>query len=224
MSVYNEFYKACRDGDLEGAKAIAGNPNFNISTNQDYAFRTACLHGHLAVVQWLLQVKPDIDISVSNDAAFRFACSKGHLSVAQWLLSVKPDINISENSEEVFRHACNKGHLDIARWLQTLRPYLYEVTDDGRCRVLTLTEQQEAKRRYNRTNESNLEAVLNKGLKGIAVTDITRYTSEFLNVKGGKMKRKRTKGKRTKGKRTKGKRTKGKKTQRKRRRSKRSKK
>ena len=214
MSIYTEFFKACRDGDLEGAKAIAGNPNFNISTNQDYVFRTACLHGHLAVVQWLLQVKPDIDISYLDDAAFRFACSKGHLSVAQWLLSVKPDINISENSEEVFRHACNKGHLDIARWLQTLRPYLYEVTDDGRCRVLTPTEQVESKKRYNKKNVNAIGMVYSRKLSS-GIADLTRYTSEFLKPEGGK---------RTKGKRTKGKKPKGKKTQRKRRRSKRSKK
>ena len=35
-------------------------PNINISAKNDYAFRYACLNGHLLVTQWLQSIKPNL--------------------------------------------------------------------------------------------------------------------------------------------------------------------
>jgi hypothetical protein len=193
MSItFRKFIKACQKGELEEAKAILlDNPDFNISMGNEEAFRYACSNSHLDVAQWLLQVNPDINISIYREEAFIVACLKGHLNVAQWLLQIKPSIDISAQNDLAFRYACEKGHLEVLHWLQSLRPFLYEVTDDGHCRVLTPAEQREAKRRYNITNTTNIGLVLGRKLPA-GVADITRLTSEFLNVKGGKSKRKRT--------------------------------
>lgn len=100
-------------------------PTINISYENDYAFRFACVEGHLGVAQWLLSIKPDINISANNEHAFKYTCFKGHLEVAQWLLSIKPDIDISVDNDVVFRFVCQTGDLVIAQWLQSLKPNKY---------------------------------------------------------------------------------------------------
>ena len=128
----------------------------------------------------------------NNNFAFGKACYNGDLEEAQRIFKANRDINISDHQEYAFRTACLRGHLEVARWLYTLRPYLYEVTDDGHCRVLTPEEQEEARKRYNITNTTKIGLVYNNKLRQ-AIPELTRYTSEFLHVKGkgGKRKTKR---------------------------------
>ena len=103
IKIHKQFIDACEDGNLELIQQLFYNNTINISSGNEWAFRYACLKGHLHVAQWLLSVKPDINISADNEYAFRSACRKGNLQLAQWLLSVKPDINISDRDEEAFR-------------------------------------------------------------------------------------------------------------------------
>jgi ankyrin repeat protein len=104
------------------------NFDIDISVLNEYAFRYACVNGHLHDAQWLLQNKPAIDISAYNEEVFRYACSNGHLHVAQWLLQIKPTIDISANNESAFIWACVNGHLHVSKWLVSLRPDKYKIT------------------------------------------------------------------------------------------------
>ena len=52
----------------------------------EYAFRWACVKGHLEVAKWLIETFEGIDIHAENDQAFRWACENGHLEVARWLI------------------------------------------------------------------------------------------------------------------------------------------
>ena len=55
-----------------------------------FAFIYDCFYGHLAVAQWLYQIKPTIDISTRDEHTFRGACGRGHLELAQWLQTLIP--------------------------------------------------------------------------------------------------------------------------------------
>ena len=89
---YDRFMIKINSGKLTDAQRILKNhPDINISTNNEYAFRTACENGHLQVAQWLYQSKPTLDISAYKEEAFRFACAYGHLQVAQWIQSLNPN-------------------------------------------------------------------------------------------------------------------------------------
>jgi ankyrin repeat protein len=119
-----EFINYCKNGSLAAVQEFKKrNSNVNISfENYYFAFRYACLNGHLHVAKWLLSIKPTINISALNEEVFRWSCSNGQLHVAQWLLSVKPDIVISYFNECAFRWACNNNQLHVAQWLLSVKP------------------------------------------------------------------------------------------------------
>ncbi len=101
-------------------------PDIDVSAWNEYAFRFACLNGHLQVAQWLLEIEPDIDVSAKNEFAFQHTCENGHLGVAQWLWEVSNQtIDISADNEFAFQCACSNGHLQIAQWLHKVKPYHY---------------------------------------------------------------------------------------------------
>ena len=89
-TLHQQIVELCRDGNLQELQhIIEQNPNYDISDEDEEAFRCACENGHLDVAKWLLQIKPNIYISINNDEAFRYACEEGHLDLAQWLLQIK---------------------------------------------------------------------------------------------------------------------------------------
>ena len=122
----NDFLEACRKGQLDQAKRIAQeNPDLEIHTNEDEAFRWACSKGHLEVAQWLVDyatsIESPVDIHTYSDEAFRWACENGHLDVARWLVdyatSIESPIDIHATKDSAFSWACKNGYLDVARWL-----------------------------------------------------------------------------------------------------------
>ena len=57
------FIDYCKNGELKRAQNfLLENPNINISSYDELAFRMACALGHLDIAQWLLRVKPNINI------------------------------------------------------------------------------------------------------------------------------------------------------------------
>lgn len=82
----------------------------------DNALNDACLHGHLAVAEWLC-ARGDACIS---GAIFK-ACFGGHLDVAQWLFAegaLKKDVHFGT----VLQETSKGGHVHIVRWLHSLMP------------------------------------------------------------------------------------------------------
>jgi len=127
MNYYLQFIDFIEKGKLEEIQSFYEQYKLHIDSEDGFiyacfAFIYDCFYGHLAVAQWLYQIKPAIDISAQNEYAFRKACFYGHLAVAQWLYQIKPTIDISAQNEEAFRYACGLGHLDIAQWLYQIKP------------------------------------------------------------------------------------------------------
>ena len=121
---YELFYKYVKEADLNKLIGFYDehHKHFDISADNDYAFRIACTHGKLRVAQWLYQIKPTIDISINHEHAFWSACCNGHLDIAQWLYQIKPNIDISANNDKAFYTACVNGHLLVAQWLYQIKP------------------------------------------------------------------------------------------------------
>ena len=65
---YELFYKYVKEADLNKLIGFYDehHKHFDISADNDYAFRIACTHGKLRVAQWLYQIKPTINISESK--------------------------------------------------------------------------------------------------------------------------------------------------------------
>ena len=51
---YQQVIELCRDGNLQELQhIIEQNPNYDISSNDEYAFRCACEYEHLDLAKWL---------------------------------------------------------------------------------------------------------------------------------------------------------------------------
>ena len=83
------FIIVCSKGHLDIAQwLLQTNPRFDISEDNEGAFKGACGNGHLEVAQWLLQIKPDIyNDEYVNEYAFIAACENNQLEVIYWLQS-----------------------------------------------------------------------------------------------------------------------------------------
>ncbi len=86
-----DFIILCYCGNIEACKAFcARNPDINISTGNERAFRWACSKGYLDIAKWLLEIKPSINISAKKDDAFRLACKYRYLNITSLLMHFIP--------------------------------------------------------------------------------------------------------------------------------------
>ena len=44
----------------------AGEPNIDISIDNEEAFKLTCKYGHLKMAKWLIKIKPDIEIDIKR--------------------------------------------------------------------------------------------------------------------------------------------------------------
>lgn len=75
---------ACEDGNLQLVKRIDCKGKVDLHCENEMAIKTACLYGHLPIVEYL--VSKGVDIHVENDEILDLAYSKRHTSVVQFLL------------------------------------------------------------------------------------------------------------------------------------------
>ena len=100
-------------------------PTIDISAGNDYAFRIACINGHIGVVRQLYEWRPTIDISADYEYVFRNACRNGHLDVVKQLLEWNPNLNISnipltDIKSSAIREYINNFRYTKITWLNTL--------------------------------------------------------------------------------------------------------
>lgn len=74
----DKFKDVIKKNDLQHVKNFILKHKYN--TNEyERAFRYTCEHGHLKIVQLLLNLIPNINVSACNDYAFYFACKNKHI-------------------------------------------------------------------------------------------------------------------------------------------------
>lgn len=81
----DEFYDACKTGDLDKAKKLHMN-GVDTTGHGNYAFRVACYYGHKHIVEWL--VDHCADIHVEHDYGIYIALYEGHIELAKYLNSI----------------------------------------------------------------------------------------------------------------------------------------
>lgn len=111
---------ACTYGYLEWLQANAIKLNSNIVGGTGM-YHTACVNGHLKVVQWLHQTfkgRFEKDPFNQIQTVFQQTAGNGKLDVAQWL-HAKYEFTREEAvlDGRVFQMACSHGFLDILQWL-----------------------------------------------------------------------------------------------------------
>lgn len=124
------FADVCKNGHtdlVEYLLSLKDNFNFNISANNDRAFRFCSENGHIKILKLLLQndTLKTINISAQDEYAFKWAVHNQHFEVVKFLLELKPDININSENDWAFRFCChlynkynhNDQHLKIAKYL-----------------------------------------------------------------------------------------------------------
>ncbi|MCG8403743.1 MAG: ankyrin repeat domain-containing protein [Phycisphaerales bacterium] len=113
-----QFVKFCEKGDLANAEYYLGHTDIDVHYENDLAFYSASVYGHLDIAKWLYSFG-GIDIHFNNDEIFRWSCGIGHFEFAQWLYSLG-NVDIRTKNEYAFRMSCANGKLNIAKWLYSL--------------------------------------------------------------------------------------------------------
>jgi ankyrin repeat protein len=83
------------------------------SLSLDSTFIIACKHGHLHIVQHLMDA--GADVHAKDHTGFLLACSSGHDAVVQFLLDAGADVSIRDC--EALMLACMYGHLAVVERL-----------------------------------------------------------------------------------------------------------
>lgn len=118
----NALVQAAAVGDLQALQRLRGEHNdLNLDAPDDWgrtALVAAVSHGHLSMVEQLVQSGAHVDILVEGLGVLHRAALNGHLAMVQTLLAFGADINQgSESRETPLMLAIQTGNLGIARFL-----------------------------------------------------------------------------------------------------------
>ena len=102
MDCQQQFYEACKNGNLTTVQYLLNNYNIDVRAKNEEGFRWACQNGYLNVVQYLLENNFNIDAHADNEYGFRLACQRGHLNVVKYLLTKM------ELTNEMIKILCRK--------------------------------------------------------------------------------------------------------------------
>lgn len=104
-----EFYLACKSGDLEKVKSIVSAGLNETLSSSDIVL--AIENGHLEVMEYLKNLAPD---DILNRLLY-IAVKNGHLPVIKYLISVGADSKIDDDF--LIGIASENGHLDVVKYL-----------------------------------------------------------------------------------------------------------
>ncbi len=117
------LFDAVVSGNLEKIQSILA-----VGAEQDIgegsALHWAAYHGHLNVVQWLVE-QAAVSVNQQNDecAVLHWAVTGGCLPVVQWLVEKAGAITDQQSKEcSALHSAANEGHLEILRYLGVKYP------------------------------------------------------------------------------------------------------
>ncbi|MEM7173902.1 MAG: ankyrin repeat domain-containing protein [Bacteroidota bacterium] len=137
--LYNGFYIACYNGQLNTAKLLVKQNHLDINhTNTDKrsVLHIACRQGHKELVEWLLpQPKVNINLQdLSGNTPLSAACAKNKIDIVQTLLG---DKNIDVNKANKFGqtplyNACWEQYENIVALLIQSGADVNKATNDGR--------------------------------------------------------------------------------------------
>ncbi len=88
------------------------------------ALASACCHGHLDMMQLLLDLEGDraVDVNAMRGAPFGMACTWGQLEAMRLLLALTGDrtVDVRARDDYALRVACDRGRFEVARELLAL--------------------------------------------------------------------------------------------------------
>ncbi|ORY48069.1 ankyrin [Rhizoclosmatium globosum] len=85
------------------------------SFNNNNAIRVCCNHGHLSLLERLLQ-DPRTDPSVLNNSPVRLAAQNGYLEIVQFLAK-DPRVTLSDSDSSALALACEHGQEEVVEFL-----------------------------------------------------------------------------------------------------------
>ena len=123
MILFNEFTKACNNGNIKRVQELL-DQGVDPSADDNDGIRSACFYGHIEVVKLLLDLDESkgIDPSADNNYGVRMACINGHTEVVKLLLDLDESrgVDPSANDNDGFQCACYGDHIEVIKLLLDL--------------------------------------------------------------------------------------------------------
>lgn len=113
----------------------------NVSYNNDFIFRMACINGYLELIKFLHKLlqgsKSQVELGILIQLGFIIACEYNQVGVIEIFYDWAKKIHIQLNLEIGLKRICEKNHLNLMKQLNEWWPNLLEVTitDDVYFRI-----------------------------------------------------------------------------------------